>query len=394
MIKAIINGKLVFPERIREGNLLMEGDRIIASGDCLVPDGAEIIDAGGLFVGPGLFDQHNHGYNRYGERIPVEQDVRGMAMAHLKHGTTSITPGAGYTHTKQEFLDIADMGNEAIKKGDTNIVGIHYEGPFINPLHGANSQTAWKFSEQDCEEILKCGGKNILHFTYAPEMPGAVKIEAMLQKYGITADIGHTRSDPENIYRAVKAGAKIVTHMYDAMGNYKGCDEKAFEMTDDPQESVSDILLSIPGLYYELICDSFCAHVKEVSIRQTLRCAGEDYVICVSDSVGYPRCCDPKDYPASDPRSATDLNWTEDSQLCGSLMTVSMSVQNFLKHTDCGIRVAFKAGATNSAKALGLFDRFGSIHAGKTANIIFVDEKFNVRRIFFKGSDLKEVRTG
>lgn len=393
MIKAIVNGKLVFPDEILEGNLLMDGDRIIAAGGCLVPEGAEIIDANGLYVGPGLFDQHNHGYNRCGERIAVEEDVRGMAMAHLKHGTTSITPGAGYTHTMQEFLNIADMGNEAIAKGDTNIVGIHYEGPFINPLHGANSGTAWKFSEEDCETILKRGGKNVLHFTYAPEMPGAEKIEAILAKYGIIADIGHTRSDPDNIYRAVKAGARIVTHMYDAMGNYKGCDNRAFEMTEDPQESVSDILLSIPGLYYELICDSFCAHVAEVSIRQTYRCAGEDYVICVSDSVGYTRCCDPEDYPETDPRSATDLNWTEGGELCGSLMTVSMSVRNFLRHTNCGIRVAFKAGSTNSAKALGLYDSLGSIHAGKIANIIFVDDSFTVKNIIFRGRMLPEVRT-
>ena len=393
MIKAIVNGKLVFPEEIREGVLLMEGDRILAAGDCLVPEGAEILDAAGLYVGPGLFDQHNHGYNRCGQRIDIADDVRGMALAHLKHGTTSITPGAGYTHTMQQFFDISDMCNEAMAKGDTNIVGIHFEGPFINPLHGANSQLAWTFSEEGLEAILERGGKNLLHFTYAPEMPGAEIIEAALKKRGIIADIGHTRSDPENIYRAVKEGAKIATHMYDAMGNYLGCNEKAFEMTGDAQESVSDVLLSIPGIYYELICDSCCAHVKAANIRQTYRCAGEDYIICISDSTGFPRCLDPKDYPPEDPRSASDLNWTEDGGLNGSVMTVAMSVKNFLKHTGCGIRVAFKAGATNSAKALGLYDRLGSIHAGKTANLIFVDETFNVKRIFFRGNELSEVRT-
>jgi len=393
MIKAVINGKLVFPEEIREGNLLMEGDRIIASGDCLVPEGAEIIDAGGLFVGPGLFDQHVHGYSRYGERMSIAEDPVGFCQAHLKHGTTSITPGIGYDLPKEPYKPVTEAINAAMEKGDTNIVGMHYEGPFINPLHGANSQTAWKFSEEDLKEILELGKGNILHLTYAPEMPGAKIIESLLKEYGIIPDIGHTRSDPENIYRAVKAGARIVTHMYDAMGNYKGCDKNAFAMTDDPQESVSDILLSLPGLYYELICDSFCAHVSAVSIRQTYRTAGEDFVVCISDSVGYPRCCDPRDYPPSDPRSAVDLNWTANGELCGSMMTVSMSVKNFMKHTDCGIRVAFKAGSTNSAKALGLYEQFGSIHAGKKANIIFVDDSFTVKNIIFHGSLLPEVRT-
>ena len=56
-MKAIVNGKLVFPDRIMEGTLLMEGQKIVAAGKVIVPEGAEIIDAKGLFVGPGFVDQ-------------------------------------------------------------------------------------------------------------------------------------------------------------------------------------------------------------------------------------------------------------------------------------------------------------------------------------------------
>ena len=61
-MKAIVNGRLVFPDRITVGNILIDGKRIIASGDIPVPAGAEIIDAKGLYVGPGFVDQHSHGY--------------------------------------------------------------------------------------------------------------------------------------------------------------------------------------------------------------------------------------------------------------------------------------------------------------------------------------------
>ena len=87
-MKAIVNGKLVFPDRIEEGVILMEGDRIVASGDVYVPAGCEVIDAQGLYVGPGLFDQHVHGYKQYGEVIDIKDDTVAAAMAHLKHGTT------------------------------------------------------------------------------------------------------------------------------------------------------------------------------------------------------------------------------------------------------------------------------------------------------------------
>lgn len=393
-MKAVINGKLVFPDEIREGNLLIDGDRIIAAGDCLVPEGAEIIDAEGLYVGPGLFDEHVHGYKQHGIAVDALNDTRAVALNHLKHGTTQITPSTAYSNPKDKFLGMIKMCNEAIEAGDTNIVGIHFEGPFTNPLHGANSELTWSFSEELCAEIFEAAGKNVLHCTYAPEMPHGERMEEVLKKYGVIADIGHTRADPESIYRGVKNGAKIVTHLYDAMGNYRGADHEPFSVTGDPQDSVSDIVMSIPGLYYELICDSKCVHVSAVSMRQTYRIAGEDYVICISDATGRENQLDPADYPEEDIRSARDLNFNQRGQLSGSRLTASLSVRNFKRVTGCDIRVCFKVGSTNSAKALNLYDSYGSLHAGKYANIIFVDEDFTVKNVIFKGNVIDEVRDG
>lgn len=391
-MKAIVNGKLVFPDEIREGNLLIDGDRIIAAGDCAVPEGAERIDAGGLYVGPGLFDQHVHGYKQHGEVIEIQNDVKGMVKGHLLHGTTSITPSVAYSMSLEDFLKAIRDCNREIEKGDTNIVGIHFEGPYTNPLHGANSELTWQFSEEVCAQIFEAAGKNVLHCTYAPEMPCGERMEEVLKKYGVIPDIGHTRSDPESIYRSVAAGARIVTHLYDAMGNFRGADNTPFSLTGDPQESVSDIVLSIPGLYYELICDSRCAHVSAVSMRQALRCGGEDYVICISDCTGRTGQLDPNDYPPEDVRSAKDLNFNQRGQLSGSRLTTSLSVANFKRVTGADIRVCFKAGSTNSAKALDLFGDYGSIHPGKYANIVFVDEAFTMKNVIFRGNIVPGVR--
>ena len=222
-------------------------------------------------------------------------------------------------------------------------------------------------------------------------MPHGERMEAVLKKYGVIADIGHTRSDPESIYRGVRNGAKIVTHLYDAMGNFRG-KEEAFGITGDPQESVSDIVMSIPGLYYELICDSRCIHVSAVSMRQTYRVAGEDYVICISDATGRTGQLNPDDYPPEDRRSAKDLNYNQRGQLSGSRLVAAQSVAHFMQVTGADVRVGFKVGSTNSAKALNLYDDYGSIDAGKYANIIFVDDAFTVKNVIFKGRELDEVR--
>lgn len=391
-MKAIVNGKLVFPDRITEGNILIDGDRIIASGDVAVPAEAETIDAKGLYVGPGLFDEHVHGYKQYGEMIDAKDDAKAVAAAHLKHGTTQITPSAAYSLPKEEFLHLIDDCNDAIAKGGTSIVGIHFEGPFTNPLHGANAQLTWEFSEDVCKEIFDRAGKNVLHCTYAPEMPHGERMEEVLKNYNVIADIGHTRSDPESIYRGVRNGARIVTHLFDAMGNYRG-KEEAFNTTGDPQDCVSDIVLSIPGLYYELICDSRNIHVTANSMRMTYRVAGEDYVICISDTTGRPGQLNPLDYPEEDKRSARDLNFNARGQLSGSRLVTAQSVANFMKATGCDVRVGFKVGSTNSAKALRLDKDYGTIEAGKFANIVFVDEKFTVQNVVFKGNVLPEVRS-
>lgn len=388
-MKAIINGKLVFPNAVREGVLLMDGGKIVAVGDVDVPADAEIVDAKGLYVGPGFIDEHVHGYSSCGERIDVINDTRAVAERHLKHGTTTITPTCGFSLSREDFLSIIAQCNEAIEAGDNTIAGIHFEGPFTNPKRGANAHLTWEYSDELCYEIFDAAKGNVLHCTYAPEMPHAPQMEAVLQKYGVIPDIGHTNADPQSIYRAVDKGARIVTHLFDAMGNYR---DNAAEVTGDPQDCVSDIVLSIPGLYYELICDSRSVHVTEVSQRQTLRCAGEDYVIVVSDATGRATILNPDDYPPEDVRSAKDLNFNLKGQLSGSCLTVSQSAKNFKKATGTDVRVTFKCASTNPAKALGIYDRFGSIDAGKDANVVFVDEDFTVKAVYFRGEEIKDIR--
>ena len=97
-MKAFVNAKLVFPDEIREGNILVENGKILASGDVLVPQDAEVIDLKGQYVGPGLFDIHNHGYLnvKTGEAYTAMKDPISMAKGHLRSGTTSITPSVSY----------------------------------------------------------------------------------------------------------------------------------------------------------------------------------------------------------------------------------------------------------------------------------------------------------
>lgn len=386
-MKAIVNGKLVFPDRIMDGGvILMDGGKIIASGDVLVPAEAEIIDAQGAYVGPGLFDIHCHGYAQAGES-PVFCDSMlepgRVAELHLRKGTTSITPTMGYSSTPEDFLKGVELCNTEIEKGDNPVVGIHYEGPYINPNYGSRSDQCWRFDEAMSEKILAAAKGNVKHCTYAPEMPGAEKLEEQIVRYGAVPAIGHTAAAPQDVERAKAKGAKIVTHLFDAMGSWTG----AHWDGGVQQDSAALIALAVPGLYYELICDSRGIHVPPYCAKLALRTAGEDHIILITDCVTRVSH-NPADYPPEDKMSAQDLNFNEVGGLSGSRLVLAGACANFIRYAGGDVRVAFKCASTNPAKALSLDDQIGSILPGRDANIIFVNDTFEVQKVIFRGEEV------
>ncbi|MDO4488108.1 MAG: amidohydrolase family protein [Eubacteriales bacterium] len=377
---AIINARLCFPDEIRDGSLLMDNGRIVEAGDIAIPEGTETIDAGGLYAGPGLIDEHLHGYSDNTCGYDIIDNVHMVAKMHLKEGTTSVTPSPSYSLTMDKYLGIISQCNEEIASGESSVVGIHLEGPYVNHRMAAGRKYAWKYSDEAFERLFEAGGKNILHCTYAPEMPWARDVERIIKSHGVVMDIGHTESDPENLRIAVQNGAKIVTHLFDATGHYKGI--HAADLTGDPQDSVSQVLLSMPDMYYELICDSMDAHTTGYSQRLALKCAGEDRIILVSDCTFHKRVLEnPEDYP----HRADDVNLGHDGRLFGSKLTVARCARNFKKNTGVDIRTLFKCASTNSAMALGIDDEVGSILPGRLANIVLTDDDFYIHKVIFHG---------
>ena len=395
-MKAITNAKLVFPEEIREGALLIEGKKIIAAGNVQIPKGAEIIDAKGLYAGPGLVDEHCHGYQQCGIFAEAVDDPSAVAANHLLHGTTSITPSAGYTNSLESYLFMIGECRKGAADENSSIVGMHFEGPFVSSRFGAHAELANPYSREFCDRIFSAARGMTVHSTYAPEIPAAMEYERLLTENGIIHDIGHTGAGPADIERAVANGARIVTHLYDAMGNYRGVEEASF-VTGDPQDCVSDIVLGTPGLYYELICDSIGAHVTKYSARKAFRAAGEDFIILITDATAHA------DAPTTEEArkkvfdhfgvyEVPDLNFNDLGELSGSRLTLDKGCRNFMKMTGADLRVAFKCASTNPARALGLSAEIGSIEAGHDADVLLADEDFTVHRLFFKGKEIRNIR--
>jgi N-acetylglucosamine-6-phosphate deacetylase len=205
----------------------------------------------------------------------------------------------------------------------------------------------------------------------------------MVVAAGAVPAMGHTEMDPIAAERAVAKGARITTHLFDAMGAWTGAHWKGGVQ----QDSAALIALAIPGIYYELICDRRGIQVPPYCAKMALRTAGEDKIILVTDCVSRVSH-NPADYPEDDRRSAPDLNFNETGGLSGSRLVLAGACRNFIRYAGGDVRTAFKCASTNPAKALGLDHKIGTIHPGKDANVLLVDEKFNVRKVIFHGEEI------
>ncbi|MBR2422503.1 MAG: amidohydrolase family protein [Oscillospiraceae bacterium] len=382
-MKAIVHAKAVTPGGIIENATLLLADGYIRAvgKDLDIPQGAEVIDAEGMWVGPGFVDIHLHGD---GFNARWEDDPERVAAYHLQHGSTTMVAHLPYTLPKQELLDVTQNVQSLLDAGKMpNVWAIGFEGPFINPQQGASSEKCGR-TGTDPEEYIPlyeaCHGK-VAHWMYAPEMDPTGRFGDFLREKGVVANIGHTQASPAQIRAAVDRGATLVTHLYDAMGCHLG--NESVKVTGIIQETAADGCLACPELTYEIIPDSLGIHVKPTNIKLVYQFVGPRRICIITDCT---ECnYDPADYPKEHFRSTPDLNFNEAHELSGSRLTMDKAFRNFCKHTDAPITDLFQMAATTPANAIGIGHLTGTLTAGKWANIVILDQDLQLQKVILRG---------
>lgn len=375
----IKNAKVVLENGILfDGVILVEKDRIVKVGDAkdvIVPENAEMIDAEGAYVGPGFVDIHVHG----GGGAMFQDDPQKAAEHFLAHGETTQLATLYYTLTKEEFLKaiqrirVARQENGAAKA----IGGFYMEGPYMNPKYGASATlNQWQneIQEEDFRELVDFAGDDVKVWVVAPERKGIEGFMAYAKKINpnVVFSVGHSEATPTQVEKVKKYGLRLTTHCMDATGRVTvwagtrscGPDEACF--LDDT-------------MYAEMICDSLGVHVNPELQRLMIKVKGIDKLVLISDSYV-------SNLVAQEGlRDVTDLSFDENGDLCGSKLTMDVVCRNLMKHTNCGIAQAFLAASRNPARAVGMDDEIGTIETGKKANLVFVDDTFNVKKVMLEG---------
>ncbi|MGI6537511.1 MAG: N-acetylglucosamine-6-phosphate deacetylase [Caldicoprobacterales bacterium] len=384
-MKAFVNGKIVTSDKVIDnGVLITQKDRILTVIDCKheraeIPEQAEIVDAEGFYIAPGFVDIHCHGG---GEKY-FFQDPERARLHHLRGGTTSVCATLGYTYSHEETLEYAKIIIEACKKKGTNLAGIHFEGPYINPKFGSNSHLTRPINSSEYEELYELAKGYIRQWMISPELEGASEYADFILSKGIALALGHTGASPDTIYEFVDKGASIITHLYDAMGCHLG--NESVKITGIIQDTVSDAVLAVGDrVYCEIIADSLAIHVKPANLKLVYRCIGPERTILITDST--IARLDQSGFGKDDIRSAPDLNFNLSGGLSGSKLTMEMAARNFVKYTGATIPEIVKMASENPAKAVGIYDEAGSLEPGKLANIILFDDELKIHKVYLRGN--------
>lgn len=368
--KLILKNAEIYKEEeiLYNGDLLIEEGKISKLGRNISEINAEVIDLKGKKVVPGFIDIHIHGGVGYDTMDATYEALNNISVHLAKHGVTSFCPTT-MTMDIPDILRALENVKETMKKGveGAEVLGAYVEGPFISKEHkGAQDEKYVLDPDKELfDQFYEVAGGNIKVIILAPEKdPSGDFIKHVIKK-GVKVSLGHTSASYEEMKRGVDYGATIAVHTYNGMKGFHHREPGA----------LGEVFLD-DRIYGELICDFIHSHPAAVKLLVKIK--GVDKIILISDAMA---ACGLGDGEYSLGGQKVYVKNGEarlkNGTLAGSTLTLDKALQNM---TNLGISLfdAVKMVSTNASKAIGIYDKKGSIAVGKDADIVVLDSDLSV----------------
>ena len=331
-----------------------------------------IIDGEGCYAIPGLVDIHFHGCNGYDFCEGTNEAIQKIADYELSRGITTICP-ATMTLSEEELSKICKTAAQYTSSQGATLCGINMEGPFISiEKKGAQNQAYIKAPDVQMFKRLQEQSNQLIRLVaLACEEPGAMKFIDEV-KNQVSVSIAHTMTDYDTAMEAFRHGAKQVTHLYNAMPPYSHREPGLIGAACDTEDCM-----------VELICDGI--HVHPSVIRTTYKIFGDNRICLISDSMMATGMPDGEytlggQFVKVRGKQAT----LRDGTLAGSVTNL-MDCMRVVVESGVALESAVKCATVNPAKAIGVFDKYGSLDIGKKANIVILDKALQIKNIIFEG---------
>ena len=348
-----------------EAVLIEDGTILDIASECELPHAEQVIDAEGLYLAPGLLDTHTHGIGGFDFNTCTAQAIEEIIALELAEGVTGflaclVVENHAMTMERLQLLD---------SQVSDSLLGIHLEGPFLNPKQKAVMKEEF-LRLPDIEEFRQFlrVSSHVSSMTIAPELPDAQRLIKEGTRQGIVMNIGHSMADAQQVMQAQRNGAKGITHLYNAMSQHEHRNPGV----------VTGALLS--DLMCELIVDGF--HVHPDVVHATYRALGDDRIILISDANPYKAVAD-GEYPFSGKNIVIQdgkATVKETGRIAGSTLAMNTALRNMCRYTGCSVESAVRMAAYNPARLYGW--KKGSIEPGYDADLMLMDDAFHIHRVW------------
>lgn len=367
-MRYVIKSKNIFTEEgIIDGYIIINNNKIenVQSGSN--SGGDSVYDYQNAYILPGFIDIHIHG--GYGEDAMDAsfEGLKHLSKSLLSEGTTSFLPTT-MTQSNENIIqalqNIKNVHNDEYEGAE--ILGVHLEGPFISEEKiGAQNP---KYVQQPNVEQLKTfqeqSGDLIKIITFAPEKKGA---KEMIESFPeIIFSIGHSAATYEQAEQAVANGARHITHLYNGSSGFQ-----------HREPGVVGMALTNDNIHTELIVDGLHAHPASVKLAITAK--GNEKFYLITDAMR----------AKGKPDGVYDLGGqavtVKDGEarissgaLAGSVLKMNHGLKQLLEYSGKDLSELWRVTSLNQAIALKIDDSKGSIKEGKDADIVILDENFEV----------------
>ncbi len=364
--------------KIDNGWCLTIGNHIESVGSGEAPDAitstaTTCIDCHGKTLVPGFIDLHTHGALGADFVFSKAEELKGITSFFARHGVTSFLAST-YAASQTEISAAIDTIRSVMgREPGARILGIHLEGPWLNPLM-AGAQSMAHIRTAAPEEALPFLDSGLVRLVaLAPEIiENQWMIPACIGR-NITVAAGHTTATFAEMQVAVQLGITQVTHCFNAMGTLH-----------HREPGVVGAALSLPELRCELIADNIHVHPAVMDILVKAKTA--QGVILVTDSISAVGM--PEGIYSLEGQQVTLANGSArlaDGTLAGSTLTMDAALCNFASATHLPLEEIWMCSSLNAAQAIHMDDHKGRIAPNYDADLVLLDSNLHIQLTMIEG---------
>jgi len=363
-----VRSYILGPARLALGNGALQYGRLVVDNGRIV----EILDGdgpsdlgvpGGTTIAPGMIDVHTNGaremlFNRdQGNAVPVASE------AYATQGVTGFVasimtaPWESMLHAASEVAEAAHRLLETPEAAGARCLGLHFEGPFLNPKFRRVHRHDWLVpaSLQRAKALLEACRGTLVMVTMAPEAEGVPEAADFFHAQGVVCSAGHTAARYARGLEAIELGFRSITHAFNAM-----------PPLDHREPSILAAFIEDERTTVQAICDGY--HVAPVMIDILYRALGQRLVLAT-------------DYTApagSGYRIEGGVVRSEDGTIAGSALHCDQAVRNLMSFARIPFETAIVAASLAPARLLGLERESGALLPEKRADMSLWDENYQV----------------